>query len=154
MNRVNRLRAYNTLRGFLTGEEPNEDIYFAYKATLRLSGDVENLDEISERLGLEPTHVHRKGDKMGPRSPGFPHDMWAYAAPIPETEPLEKHIDALWTKIESHKQYLLSLKKTLQVDVFLGYRSNCDHAGIEVPHTCLEMFTELQIPFGVSIIIA
>jgi len=48
---------------------------------------------------------------------------------------------------------LLELKKSLTVDVFLGYRSSCDHAGIEVPHTSLEMFTELEIPFGVSIII-
>jgi hypothetical protein len=40
------------------------------------------------------------------------------------------------------------------VDVFLGYRSNCDHAGVEVPHESLEMFIELRIPFGVSIIIA
>jgi hypothetical protein len=39
------------------------------------------------------------------------------------------------------------------VDVFLGYRSNCDTAGIEVPHTSLEMFSELQIPFGLSIIV-
>jgi hypothetical protein len=37
--------------------------------------------------------------------------------------------------------------------VFLGYRSNCETAGFEVPHTSLEMFTELQIPFGISIVV-
>ncbi len=40
------------------------------------------------------------------------------------------------------------------VDVFLGYRSNVDYAGVEVPYTCLEMFTELEIPFGLSIVVA
>ena len=49
--------------------------------------------------------------------------------------------------------YLRALKKTVLVDVFLGYRSNCDHAGIEIPHTSLEMFTELEISFGISIVV-
>lgn len=48
----------------------------------------------------------------------------------------------------------MDLKKRAHVDVFLGYRSNIDHAGVEVPHTCLELFTRLEIPFGLSIIIA
>lgn len=39
------------------------------------------------------------------------------------------------------------------MDVFLGYRTNCDTAGIEVPHTSLEMFSELKIPSGISIIV-
>ncbi len=80
--------------------------------------------------------------------------QWSYSPDLDESEPLQKHIDCLWSDLKSQKEYLLQLKDKLTVDVFLGYRSNCDHAGIEVPHTSLEMFTELQIPFGVSIIIA
>jgi hypothetical protein len=79
--------------------------------------------------------------------------MWAYARAVEDSEPLEKHIDALWASLKPHKRYLIRLKKTAMVDVFLGYRTNCDTGGIEVPHTSLEMFTELQIPFGVSIIV-
>ena len=71
---------------------------------------------------------------------------------IPESEQLSIHIDALWNQIRAHKKYLLELKKSLTVDVFLGYRSNCDHAGVAVPHTSLEMFRELEIPFELSII--
>ncbi|GBC60511.1 DUF4279 domain-containing protein [Desulfonema ishimotonii] len=79
--------------------------------------------------------------------------MWSYKAPVPENEPLEKHIDALWHTIKSHKRYLLSLKKQFNVDVFLGYRSDCDCAGFKIPHNSLEMFIELEIPFEVSVII-
>ena len=50
--------------------------------------------------------------------------------------------------------YLKSLKQRFKVDVFCGYRSNCDHAGFEVSHKCLELFTALEVPFGVSVIIA
>ena len=79
--------------------------------------------------------------------------MWSYSVDLPESELPEKHISALWSKLKPHKEYLLELKKTLSIDVFMGYRSNHDWAGFEVPPESLEMFTELQIPFGVSIIV-
>jgi hypothetical protein len=53
-----------------------------------------------------------------------------------------------------HKDYLLKLKENLTVEVFLGYRSNSDTAGVEVPHQSMEMFTALQVPFGLSIIVS
>lgn len=55
--------------------------------------------------------------------------------------------------VRPHVDYIKSLKQRYKVDVFWDYRSNCDHAGIEVPHASLELFTALEIPFGVSIII-
>ena len=73
---------------------------------------------------------------------------------MPEERPLAVHIDTLWAHLKPHQDYLRSLKRHLTVDVFLGYRSNSDTAGLEVPHTCLEMFTTLEVPFGLSIIIA
>ena len=79
--------------------------------------------------------------------------MWSYTAPVNKTEPLHVHIDALWGTFRDRKQYLLQLKHGLKVDVFLGYRSNCDNAGVEVRYESLEMFVELQVPFGLSIIV-
>jgi hypothetical protein len=146
-------KPFRTLRRFLAGKEPDEDTYFAYSATVRISGDIANMDEISTQLGLQPTHSHRKGERREPRSAGYRHDMWSYRPQLDKHEPLHKHIDALWLVLKPHKTYLLELKKSVTVDVFLGYRSNCDTAGIEVPHTSLEMFSELQIPFGLSIIV-
>ena len=145
---------FRTLRGFIDGTEPDEEDYFHYSATLRIFGQDLDLDEITRRLGVEPTTAYRKGDRRGPRSPAYKRDAWLYKAPLPEEEPLEKHIDALWAQIRPARDYLLALKKVAKVDVFLGYRTNRDTAGIEVPHTCLEMFTSLEIPFGVSIIVA
>jgi hypothetical protein len=147
-------KGYRTLRGFLSGEEPDEETRFAYRATLRIFGDIPDLDELTRQLGVEPTYTHRRGERRGPRSPPYQHDMWSYTAPLSENEPLAAHIDALWGRFRERKDYLLHLKKSLSVDVFLGYRSNCDCAGVGVPHTCLEMFVELEIPFGISIIIA
>ena len=79
--------------------------------------------------------------------------MWSFTPPLDKSEPLENHIDTLWELIKPHKHYLLELKKSATVDV-LGYRSDCETAGIEVAHTSLEMFLELEIPFGISIVVA
>ena len=131
-----------------TNEEP---YYFAYSATLRIFGDLPNLDEISSALRVQPTRTHKRGDRQG--SSSFPHDMWSLTPTLPKSEPLGQHIDTLWAIIKPHKHYLLELKKSATVDVFLTYLSDCETAGIEVPHTSLEMFLELEIPLGISIVV-
>jgi hypothetical protein len=147
-------KMFRTLRGFLEGQESDESPYFHFSATLRIHGDSVPFEEIKERLGVEPTHTHRKGDRRGPRSSGYRDDAWHFQPPIPETEPLENHIKALWRVVQPALEYLKSLKPRLKVDVFCGYRSNCDTAGFEVSHSCLELFIALEVPFGVSVIIA
>lgn len=146
-------RAFRTLRGAIAGNEPDEASYFAYSATLRIFGAQLNFAEIERHLGLSPTNTHRKGDQRRPTSPPYPHDMWSYKSAVLEERSLAEHITVLWQDIKHATAYLHSLKQIATVDVFLGYRSNVDHAGVEVPHTCLEMFTTLEIPFGISIII-
>jgi hypothetical protein len=147
-------KSFRTLRGFLDGDEPDEETYFAYSATLRLIGVIPDLDRITHSLGLTPTQALHKGDRVRPRSAPLKHDCWHYQPSVPEAEHLSVHIDTLWADISPHRDFIKSLKPDVAVDVFLGYRSNCDHAGLEVPYESLEMFTELEIPFGVSIIIA
>jgi hypothetical protein len=150
-----RPRAYNTLRGALRGwEDADEPVYFAHSASLRIFGDGLPLDEITARLGVSPTHAHRKGERRRPTSPGYREDAWLFRAPVPNAEPLARHVDALWAVVRPHVEHLKGLKRRYRVDVFCGYRSNCDHAGFEVPHGSLELFTALEVPFGVSVIIA
>jgi hypothetical protein len=146
-------KMFRTLKGFLNGEEAEGANYFRFTATLRVHGDDVPFEEISQRLGVQPTHVHRKGERTGPKSPGYRDDAWHFQPSLPETEPLERHIDALWQVVRPAVDYLKALKQRCEVDVFCGYRSNCDHAGFEVSHKCLALFTALEVPFGVSVIV-
>jgi hypothetical protein len=154
MSEPDELEAFRTLRGFLSGEEPDEENYFCFTASLRIHGDSVPFEEISQRLGVQPTCIHRKGERRGARSPAYRDDGWFYRPPLPETEPLEAHIDALWQVVRPAVDFLKALKERFRVDIFCGYRSNCDHAGFQVSHKCLEMFTALEVPFGVSVIVA
>lgn len=144
---------FRTLRGFFDGDEPNEPNYFKFSATLRVDGDAVPFEQIERAVGVSPTHAHRKGERRGPRSSEYRDDAWHYQPPVPESEPLARHIEALWEVVRPAVGFLKELKSWCKVDVFCGYRSNCDTAGFEVPHTCLELFAALEVPFGVSVVI-
>src|SRR5512143_3451663 len=101
---------FQTLRGFISGQEPDEEPWFSYSATLRIFGESLNFDEIESNLGIAATHTHRKDERKGSRSPGFPHDMWSYTPSIDNKRELAEHINALWSTIKHAKAYLLSLK--------------------------------------------
>src|SRR5262245_5031860 len=113
---------FRTLRGFLTGDEPDEPNYFCFCATIRIHGEDVPFDEISRRLGVQPTNTHRKGERRRPESMPFSDDAWHYQPPLDETEPLERHLDALWQVVEPEVEYLKSLKQRFKLDVFCGYR--------------------------------
>jgi Domain of unknown function (DUF4279) len=66
MSNADEPKMFRTLRGFLNGEEPDEANYFRFSARLRIHGDNVPFEEISERLGIQPTHLHRKGERRGP----------------------------------------------------------------------------------------
>lgn len=146
-------KKFRTLKGFPKGEEPDAESYFHFSATLRIHGENVPFDEISNRLGVHPTHVHRKGDRRSKSYEGYSDDAWHFAPSLSKTEPLEKHIEALWQVVKPEAAYIRALKQKFKVDVFCGYRSNSDTAGFEVSHKCLELFTTLEVSFGVSVII-
>ena len=134
---------FQTIRGWAPGYEPAEPAYFAYSASLRIMGIGLDLDEISRAMRLEPTSSHLAGERKGPRSPPYKKDQWSYDAQIDEEQPLDEHIDALWDAIQPREEYLLGMKAHADVDM----------AGFEVPHTSLESFIRLGIPFSISVII-
>ncbi len=131
-----------------------EDEYeFFYSATLRIFGEIDDLEDISQRLDLIPSYVHRRGEKRSARAKPYAHDMWMYEAPVDENQPLDEHLLALWSSLKPYRDYLKQLKDHFTVDVFCGYRSNCDTAGFEVDYRALEIFRELEVPFGLSVIV-
>lgn len=128
-------------------------IYKHFRVWLRIYGDEVPLDQLTRTLGLQPSDQHRKGDRRSPGATPWEHDMWSYRPPVDQVRPPSEHISALWDAIRPNIEYLRSLRPRLTVNVFCGYRSNCDHAGFEVEPRCLGLFQELDTPFDVSVIV-
>lgn len=133
--------------------EEDEEPYFAFSATLRIHGDALDLSEITRSMGLAPTHTHKKGESRRPG--GHPHadDAWHYSAGLPEDASLDAHLQILWADVAPARDFLSALKAKHKVDVFCGYRTNHGSAGFEVEAKSLAIFTALNIPFAISVIV-
>jgi hypothetical protein len=132
-----------------TGDD--EPIHCAYSATLRIQGTDLPLEEITQALGVAPSHEHRAGEKSRRIAQSYKDDAWHFTAPLSEDTELTEHLRRLWQTVEPHVEYLTSLNAT--VDVFCGYRSNNGTAGFSVEPDELQIFTALNVPFGVSVIV-
>jgi hypothetical protein len=133
--------------------EEDDEPYFAFSATLRIGGEGLDLSEITQSMGLVPTHTHKKGELIGPSGDLYSQDAWFYSAELPEDAPLDAHLQILWADVAPARDFLLALKAKHKVDVFCGYRTNHGSAGFEVQAKSLAIFTALDIPFGVSVIV-
>jgi hypothetical protein len=130
-----------------------EELYFNYSATLRIFSESGlDFEEIENELGVQPSRAHRRGDSRSIKSPPYKHDMWSLESGLDEEEKLEDHLFALWKTLKPHKEYLLTLKNSANLDVFCGYRSSSHSAGVDVSYRALELFQELEIDFSLSII--
>jgi hypothetical protein len=147
------MTTFRTLSGFLQGEENNEPPYSCFSATLRIHGMNFDLDDVTTELGVLPTYSHRIGEPRKRGNVPWQDNAWHFSSSLPEEECLGSHISFIWDRLRSKKDILLSYKADRSVDLFLGYRSNCDHAGFSLPHESLHIFTELKIPIDVSVII-
>lgn len=132
------------------------EVYFACSASLRVMDAPERHSEIEEVTGLKPSHVHVKGEiahkKSGRR---WKSDIWLLKSPLGETVELSDHLNWLWQQVQPHQKYFQSLiKSDVKVDIFCGYRSNCDHCGFGIDPDAFNIAQKLGVRLEFSVIIA
>ncbi len=129
--------------------------YFSYSASLRVKNAPELHDEISDFTGLEPSECHYRGDIANLNSGRkWNNDIWTYKSNLSESNDLTDHLIFLWNAIEPYSDYFKTLiDKGVDIDVFCGYSSDCDHAGLSIKPEAFEIFQKLKIPFELSIIV-
>ena len=130
--------------------------YFNFSASFRIKNAKDMHDLITRKTGIIPTHCHCVGDiansKTGRK---WLNDIWSLESQCNDTENLSKHISNLWETIEPHKEFFKGLvEKGVDIDVFCGYSSDCDHAGFSIEPQAFEIFTYLNIILEMSVIVA
>lgn len=138
----------------LLNKEP--ETYFSYSASLRVLDAPERHREIEEVTGLKPSHVHMKGELAHEKSKRrWENNIWLLSSPLEETSELAEHLNWLWQQVQPHQAYFRSLIESgAKVDIFCGYRSNCDHSGFSIDPGALEIAQKLDVRLEFSVIVA
>jgi hypothetical protein len=118
----------------------------AYYMSLRIFGNIDNFDEITNLLKLNPTYIRKKGElKPWSKDKIWENDMWCYGTNIPVEKSLEEHLNSLWDSIKISKNEILKLQERYKADIFIHYESNNCIPCIEIPYTSLEMLIDLKL---------
>jgi hypothetical protein len=133
-----------------------EEYYFCHSASLRIFSESGlDFDKIQSNLLVHPDHQHKIGDKRFPNSNRKPYanDMLSFESGLSDKESLEDHLLALWIKLKPYKKFIVGLKDEAKVDIFCGYRTDCETGGVDISSKALEIFQELKISFALSVIV-
>jgi uncharacterized protein DUF4279 len=119
-------------------------------AALIITGDGLDFDQISRTLGVAPYSISEKGKRYGHAKTLCDFNMWYFVVTVDALRPLDEHIMALWDVIRPHFDYLRQLKQKFHVEVSLDVQTS--NPDVKVDHRCLGLFTELELPFRISVI--
>ncbi|HEY4485870.1 MAG TPA: DUF4279 domain-containing protein [Nitrospiria bacterium] len=123
-----------------------------YSSTLRIYGRIEDMSVIGMRLGLEPTHICRRGDPVQGSSERYDLDFWLMTSAVTPSRPLEDHLAWLKSRLLPRGYVLRDIKNALSVDVYCEYRSNHAQGGFSLPPEMLTWLVELGIGLEVAVV--
>ena len=78
--------------------------------------------------------------------------MWYLASALGQDRDLETHLNWLMEKFLPHSQYIHSLRKRFQVDIYCWKHCFTEQASLTLSPQALSIFTELATPLDVSLI--
>ena len=128
-----------------------------YAAWFILLGFECSPDDITQKLGVEPTETRLKGEmrEIGEgkhrREKENIENAWILRSELPRNTPIEKHIENLLNKIAPHKQNFIDVAKSyvFQFNCAIYYYEA--NPGILLSPTILKKAGELNIPLSFDI---
>jgi hypothetical protein len=124
-------------------------------ATLRISGDAMNPDEVSSLLGAQPTFAQRKGQEMQ-TLPDRPirvarYGLWRLKAPETLPEDLDHQVSELLSRLTPDLIAWKFLAENFRVDLFCGWFMKEGNEGVDISPTTLLALGERQISLALDI---
>ncbi len=104
-------------------------------ACFRFLGEGLDPDVVTRRLGIEPSEMHRKGEKRrGPRCcTPWREDLWLLASSLGEGATVEAHVGALLNELEPRAAEIQELRSAgWETSFFVGYFSNTDQCTVSL----------------------
>jgi hypothetical protein len=124
-------------------------------ATLRIFSAQTTPEEISSRLGIEPTSSHRRGEPLVPRVTGSAaarlHGWFLSSEAHVRSRDLRRHLDWLLDAVEPAADALRELARTERADVFCLWQSASGHGGPTLSPTQLARLGALGLELGLDV---
>jgi hypothetical protein len=89
------------------------EIHELHVAFLLARMDAEDPTQTSERLGIEPTHAHRKGDPHPTRTNPdlkWRNSIWTLDSRLPANARLDEHLRDILDRLERHAAEITSIR--------------------------------------------
>jgi hypothetical protein len=123
--------------------------------TLRICGDDLIPEEITELLGVPPTHGQRKGDRFVGKKTGQVRiakaGMWRLRATNREPEDIDGQIRELLSQTTPDLGVWKDIAKRYSVDLFCGLFMGCSNEGLTISSESLAALGERGIEIGLDI---
>jgi hypothetical protein len=124
-------------------------------ATLRISGEDLDPEEISTILGCVPTTIQRKGDVLTSKTTGTSRTLkfgaWRLEASDREPEDLDGQIAELLGKLTPSTDVWQSIAERYDVILFCGFFMQETNEGVEISPASLAALGQRRIVLGLDI---
>jgi hypothetical protein len=100
--------------------------------------------EISRALGVQPTSAHRRGDRKGPRSPGYRTGAWLLTESGRAPEQTEAVIARLLQQLPQEAAVWRELQAKYRIQIRLGVHMSGWNQGFSIPREQIERIAKLE----------
>lgn len=117
-------------------------------ASLRIVSKSRSVIEISKQLNLTPSRTVEKGSRLSwsnPNSALSEEHRWFLDSGLPDSEPLETHIEKLLFYIEQNATEIKLLLSDCEIDLCCGFASDTSQGGLVLDATLLKRLTATPI---------
>jgi hypothetical protein len=127
-----------------------------HTAWIHISGFDVPPDEITEKLGVEPTEVRVKGEerivgKVSPKIIVNRENLWTLKSGLPKSAPLEKHVESLLKVIVPSKKNFIEISKECEVQFNCAVYYYEANPGISLEKNILKEIAEFNLPLYLDI---
>jgi Domain of unknown function (DUF4279) len=126
-----------------------------FRASLRISGEGVQPDEIGRLLGLAPTRTHLRGEPRGLHSISpnlvWNDSLWLFQCPLGDDRDPAEHLNWLLDSVESKLSVIKDLAGKCHVDVFCGFSSQSGQGGFTLDTITLQRMARLGVPFRLDL---
>ena len=117
-------------------------------ASLSISGDSLQPDNITLSLGLTPTRTGVKGERSSSRnSVARRTSFWIFTCPLSDSLPLAEHLAWLLDQLEPKVDLVRSIAEDWRVTIFCGFSSENGQGAATFDPRLLQRLANLGIPF-------